>query len=246
MKEERKILQKEVFPKLKEYCKERDAQIQVIDLRWGISENLALNQETMNICLKEIKRCQNITPRPNFIVLLGNRYGWRPLPNYIPKKEFQQILSLCKEKNLEKSEILEKWYILDENIVPAMYQLKKREDKYIEEEIWKPTENKIRELLTEATPDEELTEEQFIRHSASATEQEIHEGILKVSENKDHAFCFFREIQNRLEPSMTDYIDLDSNEKIDVRAQERLKNLKNIIRNYFSEDKTKIYEYPAF
>ena len=37
----------------------------------------------MNICLGEIARCQQVTPRPNFIVLLGDRYGWLPLPSQI-------------------------------------------------------------------------------------------------------------------------------------------------------------------
>jgi hypothetical protein len=45
----------------------------------------------MRICLDEIIRCQKTTPRPNFIILLGNRYGWRPLPADIPKKEFEGI-----------------------------------------------------------------------------------------------------------------------------------------------------------
>lgn len=45
----------------------------------------------MRICLDEIARCQKTTPRPNFIVLLGDRYSWCPLPTEIPAQEFEEI-----------------------------------------------------------------------------------------------------------------------------------------------------------
>ena len=50
----------------------------------GVREEAAFDQQTMRICLEEIARCQRVTPRPNFILLLGDRYGWRPLPFAIP------------------------------------------------------------------------------------------------------------------------------------------------------------------
>jgi hypothetical protein len=40
-----------------------------------VSEQASLDQQAMNICLGEIGRCQKTTPCPNFIVLLGDRYG---------------------------------------------------------------------------------------------------------------------------------------------------------------------------
>lgn len=61
MKEERRILQKEVFPKLEKYCEDHGAKFQAVDLRWGVNEESQLNQKTLDICLNEISRCQNIT-----------------------------------------------------------------------------------------------------------------------------------------------------------------------------------------
>ena len=87
LKEERNALQKEVFPRLKKLCRENGTRFQGIDLRWGVREEAGLDQRTMAICLDEIERCRNTSPRPNFIVLLGDRYGWRPLPAEIPKGE---------------------------------------------------------------------------------------------------------------------------------------------------------------
>ncbi len=112
LKAERNALQAYVFPRLRELCakKGRGARFQPIDLRWGVSDEASLDQQAMNICLSEIKRCQQTSPRPNFIVLLGNRYGWMPPPAQIPQDEFEQILSVVSEG--EKSQLIN-WYTLD-------------------------------------------------------------------------------------------------------------------------------------
>ena len=70
MKTERKLLQDKVFPKLERLCLEKGARFQAIDLRWGVNEESQRNQKTMEICLNEIKRCQRLSPRPNFLNLL--------------------------------------------------------------------------------------------------------------------------------------------------------------------------------
>jgi NACHT domain- and WD repeat-containing protein len=76
---------------LRDLCARRAARFQAIDLRWGIREEAALDQQTINVCVGEIQRCQRSTPRPNFLVLLGDRYGWRPPPPEIPAAEFEAI-----------------------------------------------------------------------------------------------------------------------------------------------------------
>ncbi len=98
---ERDVLQRLVFPRLREHCRMRNARFQAIDLRWGVSQEAALNQQTMNICIQELKRCQEMSPKPNFLVLLGDRYGWRPLPAQIPADEFKALLDRLREKGFE-------------------------------------------------------------------------------------------------------------------------------------------------
>jgi hypothetical protein len=97
LKAERNWLQEQVFPRLRELCMQHGCRFQAIDLRWGVSEEAFLDQQAMNICLGEITRCQNTTPRPNFIVLLGNRYGACPLPPQIEAQEFEAILDKVSE-----------------------------------------------------------------------------------------------------------------------------------------------------
>jgi len=89
---EREALHTRVFPELAELCLKRGARFQPIDLRWGVSEEAGRDQRTMQICFEEIARCQRQTRRPNFLVLLGDRYGWRPVPTSIPADEFAAIL----------------------------------------------------------------------------------------------------------------------------------------------------------
>lgn len=54
MKEERLLLQNNIFPKLEKLCEENVAKFQAVDLRWGITEESQLNQKTLDICLSQI------------------------------------------------------------------------------------------------------------------------------------------------------------------------------------------------
>src|ERR1700690_2159158 len=69
LKAERDALQRDVFPKLRTLCEQHGARFQAIDLRWGVRDEAALDQQTMAICLREIQRCQCTGVKPNFIVL---------------------------------------------------------------------------------------------------------------------------------------------------------------------------------
>ncbi len=92
LRAEREALQRHVWPALARLCARHGARFQAIDLRWGVSAEAGLDQQTMAICLGEIERCRQVSPKPNFIVLLGDRYGWRPLPATIPASEMAALL----------------------------------------------------------------------------------------------------------------------------------------------------------
>jgi len=68
LKAERDALQRDVFPKLRKLCEENGARFQAIDLRWGVRDEGALDQRTVEICLREINRCQHPGIWHNFIV----------------------------------------------------------------------------------------------------------------------------------------------------------------------------------
>ncbi|MGQ0701898.1 MAG: DUF4062 domain-containing protein [Gemmatimonadales bacterium] len=226
--EERNALHRTVFPALKQLCEEHQARFQAIDLRWGVREEAALDQQTMRICLDEVKRCQDITPRPNFLILLGERYGWRPLPPVIPAEEFTELYGVF--NTLDPGEVvtaavssylLDSWYLRDDN-VPPEYRLKPRvlrEGQTPEEEAeeWLETETRLREVLADAAVeahaprwlvdipggfmfsqlrDPDRAEEERLKYEMSATEREIQNGALAVSDASEHVFCFFRTIED--------------------------------------------------
>jgi WD40 repeat protein len=236
LKVERDVLQREVFPRLRELCLQRGCRFQAIDLRWGVSEEASLDQQTMKICLTELKRCQEVTPRPNFVVLLGDRYGWRPLPYEIPAGEFKEILSRV---SLEDRELLlwqenqpidkKGWYRRDDNAVPPVYVLQPRAGGFRELHAWEPVEQKLRAILMAAIEGIELPPEARQKYETSATHQEILYGALnpQVLDAHEHVFCFFRSIANvPLDEAARDFIDMDKEGLPDREAQERLSALK--------------------
>src|SRR4051794_37624445 len=117
---ERDALHDVVVPRLERLCAERGAQFQLVDLRWGVSEEAALDQRAVTICLEEIARSQRLTPRPNFVLLMGERYGWRPLPARIPAAEMRAIVPRLRA---EAAGLVRAWYREDRNAVPPEYVL---------------------------------------------------------------------------------------------------------------------------
>ena len=147
---ERNALQEHVFPASASWAA-HGCRFQAIDLRWGVSNEASLDQQAMNICLGKIERCQQASPRPNFIVLLGNRDGWCPPPSQIPAAGFASILGVL--ENAEDAALLKEWYDLDENAVPPEWRLKLRERKshYENYDNWQPVESR-RTILRRPQP----------------------------------------------------------------------------------------------
>ena len=128
MKHERNALQEDVFPRLELLCSRNGFQFQAIDLRWGVSSEAGLAHRTMRICFDELRRAQEISPEPNFLILLGNRYGWRPLPEAISATEFVELAAAATSGGEQQSplpgahgksalKVLEEWYCCDKNVV---------------------------------------------------------------------------------------------------------------------------------
>ena len=238
LKEERNALQERVFPRLKDYCKQRGTRFQAIDLRWGVSEEAGFDQQAINICLDEIDRCRKTSPRPNFIVLLGDRYGWQPPPPQIPSYEFDELLQRVSP---EEESLLKDWYLVDENAVPGEWFLKAREGEFKNGEVWFPLEQQLRAILEKAVADMALEAADRVKYETSATHQEIYRGALRVEE--DHVFCFFRSIEG-LPPdkSAKGFIDLDADNLRDDQSPGKIETLKSKLRKLFPDN---FHDYSA-
>lgn len=186
---ERQCLSEEIFQVIGDYCQSRGYNFQFIDLRWGISEEAALNQKTMPICLDEVRRCHIWSPKPNFLLMVGERYGWIPLPFVIKKSEFEQLLQVCSSKDRK---LLEQWYWFDGNTIGGEYYLRPRQGEYMEEEKWNKVQEDLQCILIDAAEKCHLPPQDLIRYTASATEQEIIEGFLGNSNICDNTIAVFR------------------------------------------------------
>jgi hypothetical protein len=196
MTEERQLLLNDVFPQLDRLCQESGARFQAIDLRWGVSEKSQIAQRTMQICLGEIARCQRISPRPNFIILLGDRYGWQPIPEKIPSLEFEGIVAATSggEASTSHAALLNRWYRRDDNALPCEYVLQPRPKKEMD---WSETEDELRAILRTAVDRLGLDAQQRTRYFASATHQEIVAGLLRAPKGsepaKNHVFAYVKQ-----------------------------------------------------
>ncbi len=200
---EREALQERVWPRLRAFCRAHDSEFQAVDLRWGINQEAALDQRTALICLEELGRCQRLSPRPSLIILLGDRYGWRPLPYQIPQPEFERIIAA--DPTLDTAGLL-RWYRLDENAVPAAFVLQPRSGCYRDAAVWAREETLLRTCLEAGAVAAGIDPAVF---RLSATHQEILAGT-GASAPGDNWFGFFRTIANTNVETLTraGYLDL--------------------------------------
>lgn len=198
---EREVLQAQVFPVLDAYCAAKSYQFYPLDLRWGISEEAGRDQRTADICLEEVEAANGYPP-PNFLILLGDRYGWVPLPFAIARDEFEAMLEwLARCGDQDGAEALRYVYRLDENrLIPAglkgagpdisAYTLRSREDDLPElkaREAWKAIEDKVRAALQKVA-DGLLQEGQIDpaareKYILSLTEREIRGNLDATTQN---------------------------------------------------------------
>lgn len=236
---ERDLLQNEVFPKIREYCESKGFSFQPIDLRWGINNEAQLDQKTLPVCLREVRNCASY-PHPNFLIMLGDRYGWVPLPYIIDKKEFDDI-----RKNLKSSDkqILDEWYRLDKNQLSedkdrGCYILKRREGAFVKYEEWYKVEEKIRQILQKAS--ENFPEDKKKKYFMSATHHEFEE-IYKNENNKNFIIPIFRRFKNQKQPRNQNI------ENFRQSVENKIpKECKHNIINEEIDDKFKIYSKAKF
>lgn len=175
---EREYLQTQVFPAVETLCASFGYQFQAIDLRWGVNEEAQLDQKTIEICLNEVKTCKHY-PHPNFLIMIGNRYGWVPLPYAIERTEFEKILDFYLKYD-DKKGFLTEWYEHDLNHLigsnSTAYVLKPRTGKFIDYLSWITIEDSLRDLLQEAVAEKNTITDRN-KYFISATEHEVINGV---------------------------------------------------------------------
>lgn len=243
---ERNALMENVYPKLKEYLRENyGLEFQVVDMRWGVRDEATDDHMTTSLCMQEIHNCQRLSIGPNFVVFLGQKYGYRPIPTHIDAKEFEMIRE-CVSSEPEEINLLDTWYKKDENSVPPVCILQpissiltnfnnKRHQRLQEADqaTWWDTFTKLQRICRKAAQvlfiAKKIDREEMHNYFMSVTEREVEHGILKASNVVDHTLAYIREISNinvGLLRFAAKFIDFAAR-NVDGEAQKLLKTLRD-------------------
>ncbi|KAK3090305.1 hypothetical protein FSP39_010788 [Pinctada imbricata] len=281
MRAERNTLAKDVFPQLKKFCAQNNLDFQVVDMRWGVTEDSQNDHTVEKICLLEVENCQKMSVGPNFVVsqhcllevencqkmyvgpnfvvsqhcllevencqkisvgpnfvvsrhcllvvencqkmsvgpnfvaIIGDRYGFRPIPTEIDRDMYDTLHGLATEHKLQDTKLLDTWYKLDENALPPTYILQPIRSQFTfygdhspgceevrkkDTDNWQHTfqllQNVLRESATLAYKNKKISEEILHAFFLAVTELEIRHGILKVKEPETSCLVFHRELRD--------------------------------------------------
>lgn len=189
---ERNALEAFVFPRLKVLCSSNGFNFQSVDLRWGVNKDVIENNHIIDFCLNEVSRCSN-DPQPSLLVLLGQRYGWVPLPTKLSIAQWQ---ALFEQASAEELSLLGRYYILDKNdLIPSYYL---RDQK--EADNWELVEEQLRTIFDKKNTETVCT--------YSATEHEIRYAL---HNNKLNGLVFSRTLLT--DSSHKEYISQSLKEK---------------------------------
>jgi hypothetical protein len=182
LKEERDALQRDVFPKLRTLCEQHGARFQAIDLRWGVRDEAALDQQTAPICLREIRALPGNRGQAQL-----HRAARRPLRLAAPARHGSRRRA---------RPAAGEWYKLDENAVPPEYVLQARTGEFVDPDAWKAVEQPLREALAKAARAAGVQGRELVKYEASATHQEILAGL------GERVFAFVRPPTGAADPRL--------------------------------------------
>uniref|UniRef100_A0A673WII3 Uncharacterized protein n=1 Tax=Salmo trutta TaxID=8032 RepID=A0A673WII3_SALTR len=68
MSSERNALLDKTYPELQAFCHSLGLVFEVVDMRWGLQDAIAVDHMTTELCLLEIEACKKVSVGPSFIV----------------------------------------------------------------------------------------------------------------------------------------------------------------------------------
>jgi hypothetical protein len=180
---ERDLLILLLYPFLAEYA--RDVGIvfmQPSEMRWGIGKSLEKRHMTRDVCVSEIKRCQQ-SQGLNYILLLGNKYGSRFPRTTIPIEDYELLRkAVVNSKRSEDVQVLDTWYQRDNN--HNVYVLRYLSTEDLTRTYWSEAANKLYSILSTAAVQVFTTNEtKRALYAVSITHEEAYHGIDSIHGN---------------------------------------------------------------
>ena len=246
LKDERTALHERVFPRLSALCASRGGEFQAIDLRWGVSDDAAADRRVTEICLSEVERCRRATRKPNFLLILGDRYGTSPLPPIIDAETFGTLRSRLTDDAARH--VVDRWYLKDDNSVPPVFVLQTKRGPR-GGEAWDRDKDMLRSALFRAAENSEHTGiPQLLR--TSLTEQEAIRGIPESGPGLPGAAHVFRRVLDGLPDdasagSYRDVVEDQAGERLDPEAVRSLRRFHDGVAERLRHSGQTITEYRA-
>ena len=128
--DERNILLEKVQPYLRDNGRAYGIEVTFVDMRYGVVDENTLDHMTWEACERELRRCFEESGGVFFLSLLGDKYGYKPLPRTIDQEAFETRMNEYSRKETnatkrkEMKSLASEWYKLDLNAIPPFYQLK--------------------------------------------------------------------------------------------------------------------------
>jgi hypothetical protein len=217
-------------------------------MRSGVRDETTDDHLTTTFCLSQLALCQATSLGPSFVLLLGQKYGHRPLPASLPAAHFEPMVEGLASLNVEAGvKLLRKWYQKDTNFVPPLYVLqpitsilpnflnqKKPQLQQVDQEEWFNTMLQLQKFVLKGVEflkhNNIITEKELAFFKMSVIEREFTRGILEAKDTKEDCLAFSRVLQNinmsdqKLAPLFVDTL-ADGNQ--DQSASDRVNHLRD-------------------
>lgn len=162
---ERNIILDRILPKLKVISAPYEIEIIFVDMRYGVRDENTLDHMTWLACKAELMSCIKSSNGICFLSLQGDKYGYQPIPKFIPQNLFDKVYNaryrgsslslLVPVLKDDDKKLLNEWYRLDANSDPGTYVLKNLTD--LNDPTFWSIQSKLRQILKDISFDKECT-----------------------------------------------------------------------------------------
>jgi hypothetical protein len=187
-----------------------------------------------------------MSPHFNFLLLLGDRYGYRPLPDRLSVSDFESLVQAVEAADGTSGALMRAWYSLEANVLPPSYLLHTL-DEGNRSAFWREAQPTLGPALRKAA---------FSLHAEgrlsvaverliclSVTEQEVLYGMLADPANASDSACFARSIRGWTPTGAASHKFLDVLKgpdgalHADAEAAKLRTELRSQVRSFLREDK---------
>lgn len=194
---EREFLNTELVPALNEELRSEGREIDLLDLRWGVSRDAGLDNHAVDICMAEIRRSRTSGARPYFLYLGSDRPGWIPLPRLLGEADHSAILSILGEEDDEAVRLFDELYRADANFIQPTRILRNRETfEDMQGLNWTQAEERIRSVIDAHL--DRLSPDLAQRLSTPVTMQELALGLSLVDGDAERIGAMWRSEKSSL------------------------------------------------